>query len=106
MLPKSKDIIFVNSRVYETIEDIIAEGDKVWVFLTYTTTHTGEFHGIAPTGEMLTAKAVDMHRIVDGKIVEYWNVTNTLDWNIKLGVIDYTEKGKEFLKKFLPADYK
>ncbi len=88
----------------ETIEDIIAEGDKVWVFITYTATHTGELLGLAPTGKKLTAKAVDIHRIVDGKVVEYRNVTNTMDWNILLGVIDYTEKGKEFFKKFLPED--
>ena len=31
---------------HETIEDIIAEGDKVWVRLTYTGTHKGEFMGL------------------------------------------------------------
>ena len=34
---------------HETIEDIIAEEDKVWVRLTYTGNHTGEFFGLAPT---------------------------------------------------------
>ena len=92
------------SNYHEIIEDIIAEGDKVWVFVTYTATHTGELLGLAPTGKKLKAKAVDIHRIVDGKVLEYWNVTYTLDWNIQLGVIDYTEKGKEFFKKFLPED--
>jgi len=33
---------------HETIEDIIAEGDKVWIRLAYTGTHTGEMFGIAP----------------------------------------------------------
>ncbi|NIQ33001.1 MAG: ester cyclase, partial [Nitrososphaeria archaeon] len=32
---------------HETIEDIIAEGDKVWVRLAYTGTHKGEFMGLA-----------------------------------------------------------
>jgi predicted ester cyclase len=90
----------------ETIEDMIAEGDKVWVFLTYTATHTGDFHGLAPTGKKLVAPCVDIHRIVDGKVLEYWNVTNTLDWFIQLGVIEYTEKGKEFFMQFLPEDNK
>ncbi len=88
----------------ETIEDIVAEGDKVWVFLTYEATHTGDFHGIAPTGNKLTAPTVDIQRLVDGKILEYWNVSNTLDWFIQLGVIEYTEKGKEFFGQFLPED--
>ena len=55
---------------HETIEDIIAEGDKVWVLLTYTGTHTGEWLGLAPTGKKITSKAVDIYRIVNGKIVE------------------------------------
>jgi len=91
---------------HETIEDIIAEGDKVWVFLTYTATHTGEFHGLAPTGNKITAMAVDIHRIVNGKVVDYWNVTNALDFLEPLGVIEYTEEGKKFFKKFLPEDVK
>ncbi len=64
---------------HETIEDIIAEGDKVWVRLTYTGTHTGEFMGLAPTGEKVKGMgSVDIYRIANGKLVEYWNVRDTL----------------------------
>jgi len=35
---------------HATIEEIIAEGDKVWVRSTITGTHLGEYRGIAPTG--------------------------------------------------------
>jgi C-1 hydroxylase len=34
---------------HETIEDIVAEGDKVWVRFTATGTHVGEWLGLAPT---------------------------------------------------------
>ena len=81
---------------HEAIEDIIAEGDKVWVLLTYTATHTGEFRGLAPTGNKMTGKAVDIHRIVNGKVVEYWNVTDGLDKFKQMGAIEYTEEGKKF----------
>jgi predicted ester cyclase len=91
------------SDYHETIEDIIAEGDKVWVLLTYTAIHTGEFHGIAPTGNKLKAMAVDIHRIVNGKILEYWNVTNGLDFFKPLGVIEYTEIGKKFFKELMSS---
>ena len=64
---------------HETIEDIIAEGDKVWVRPTYTGTHKGEFGGITPTGKKITAKNVDIYRIVNGKFVEYWSVTDDLN---------------------------
>ena len=87
---------------HETIEDIIAEGDKVWVRITFTGTHTGEFMGIAPTGKKLTTEMVDIFRIVNGKLVEYRDVNNNLDYLKKLGIIEYTEKGK----KLFPEDIK
>ena len=46
---------------HETIEDIIAEGDKVWVRLAYSGTHKGEFMGLSPTGKKITSKAVDIY---------------------------------------------
>ena len=79
---------------YETVEDIIAEGDKVWVLLSYTGTHKGNFMGLSPTGKKITSKAVDIYRIVDGKLAEYWNVTNNLNIFKQVGAIEVTEKGK------------
>ena len=87
---------------HETIEDIIAEGDKVWVRLAYTGTHTGELFGIAPTGNKITATAVDIYHIVNGKLAEYWNVTDKLALLKPQGIIEYTEKGK----KLFPEDVK
>ena len=87
---------------HETIEDIIAEGDKVWVRITYTGTHTGEFRGLAPTGKKVKMTGVDIYRIVNGKLVEYWHVSDALGFFKQLGVIEYTEKGK----KFFPEDVK
>jgi len=81
---------------HETIEDIIAEGDKVWIRFTITTgTHTGEFMGLTATGKNLTAEMVDIFRVVNGKLVEYRDVTNRLEFLRQLGVIEYTEKGKQ-----------
>ena len=81
--------------LHETIEDIIAEGDKVWVRITFTGTNTGEWLGFAPTGKKVTSKNVDTYRIVNGKLAEYWNVTDASDFNKQLGIIEYTEKGKK-----------
>ena len=88
---------------HETIEDIIAEGDKVWVRYTATGTHAGEFRGLAPTGKKFTETGVLIWRIVDGKIVEKesW-VYDVLDFYKQLGVIEYTEK----VKKLFPKDVK
>ncbi|MCP8310334.1 MAG: ester cyclase [Candidatus Methylarchaceae archaeon HK01M] len=87
---------------HETIEDIIAEGDKVWVRLSYTGTHKGEFMGLPPTGKKITSKAVDIYRIVNGKLAEYWNVTDNVDIFKQIGAIEITEKGK----KLFPEDAK
>jgi C-1 hydroxylase len=81
----------------ETIEDIIAEGDKVWVRFTGTGTHKGEWLGLAPTGKKMTLKAVQIWRIVDGKVVAKDSIGDLLDVFKQLGVIEYTEKAKKFL---------
>ena len=85
--------------LHETIEDIIAEGDKVWVRITFTGTHSGEWMGMAPTGKKITTEMVDIFRIVNGKLVEYRDVNNNLDFLKKLGLIEYTEKGKQLFSQ-------
>ena len=83
------------SDFHETVEDIIAEGDKVWVRIKVTGRHTGEFLGLAPTGKKFTETSVDIFRIVNGKLVEGWSVTDELDFLKQLGLVEYTEKGKK-----------
>jgi C-1 hydroxylase len=79
---------------HETVEDIIAEGDRVWVRLSYAGTHKGEFMGLAPTGRKISSKAVDIYRIVNGKLAEYWNVTDNANIFKQIGALEITEKGK------------
>ena len=87
----------------DAIEDIIAEGDRVWVLGRVTGTHTGkwEFLGIifAPTGKKITWTAVNMFRIADGKIVERKSVRDMSDFLKQLGVFEYTEKAKKLFPK-------
>ena len=80
----------------ETIQGIIAEGDKVWVRFTGTGTHKGKWLGLAPTGKKVTFRAVQMWRIVNGKVVAKDSIGDLLDAYEQLGVIEYTEKAKEF----------
>ena len=75
--------------IYRTMEDIIADEDTVWIRVKITGTHTGEYHGIAPTGKKIVMDAVPHYRIVDGKIVEGWSVFNPLNYFKQLGVIEY-----------------
>ena len=75
-----------------TIEDMIAEGDKVATRKTYRGTHQGEFLGIPPTGRHVTVGLIDIMHIVDGKVVEHWNVGDDLSMLQQLGVLPPLEK--------------
>lgn len=55
-----------------TINDIIAEGDKVYVLSTKTGTHKGDFLGIPATGNQISAFRFALYRLEDGKIAESW----------------------------------
>jgi C-1 hydroxylase len=81
--------------VHETIKDIVAEGDKVWVLLELSGTHNGMYRRLAPTGKRITAKIVNIFHIIDDMIVEEWEVSDNLDGLIQLGVIKYTEEAKK-----------
>ena len=70
-----------------TVEDMIAEGDKVVARLTTRGTQLGTFMGIPPTGKQATVTAIDINRIEGGKSVEHWLNMDTLGLLQQLGVI-------------------
>jgi steroid delta-isomerase-like uncharacterized protein len=70
-----------------TIEDQIAEGDKVTTRWTAVGTHRGDLMGIAPTGKRVTVTGITINRIENGKIVETWNNFDALGQLQQLGVI-------------------
>ena len=70
-----------------TIDDMIAEGDRVATKKTFSGTHTGDFNGIAPTGRHVSITFVDILRLRDGKIVEHWLSMDQLSFMQQLGVI-------------------
>jgi steroid delta-isomerase-like uncharacterized protein len=53
-----------------TIEEMIAEGDKVMVRWTQSATHTSEFMGVAPTGKRVRFSGINIFRVRDAKIAE------------------------------------
>jgi steroid delta-isomerase-like uncharacterized protein len=81
--------------LHVAIEDIIAEGNKVFVRLQETGTHKGEYRGLAPTGNRLSYTVAAIWRIVEGKIVEGWIIYDRMDFLKQLGVIEPTEKVKK-----------
>ena len=70
-----------------TIDDEIAEGDKVATRWTFRGTHQDEFAGIPASGNHVTFSALNIHRIVNGKLQEAWLKADTLDYLQQLGAI-------------------
>ena len=55
---------------HHTVEDLIAEGDKVVTRFTWSGTHRGEFMGVPPTGRRVAVGGIWIHRVIGGRIVE------------------------------------
>lgn len=73
--------------IHITIEDQLAEGDKVVTRWTGSGTHQGELMGIPPTGKQVTVTGIGIDRIANGKIVEHWEIFDQLGMMQQLGVI-------------------
>ena len=70
-----------------TVEDVIAEGDKVVQRRVYQGTHKGELFGIPATGKSVNVSQITVSRVADGKFVEEWAETDFLGMLQQLGVV-------------------
>jgi steroid delta-isomerase-like uncharacterized protein len=70
-----------------TIEEIVAEGEKVAYVAVSRATHQGEFHGIAATGRPIEIEEMHVVRIVDGKIAEHRALYDTFGMMRQLGAL-------------------
>jgi predicted ester cyclase len=70
-----------------TVEDVIAEGDKVWLRLAATGTHSGPFMGSAATGHGMKSTVIDIARIVDGRLIEHWGVADRFSVAQQIGLV-------------------
>ena len=71
----------------QTIEDLVAEGDKVVNRHTFSGTQRGEMMGIPATGKQVAMSSIVVDRLVDGKIVERWVEYDAMGMMQQLGVI-------------------
>lgn len=70
-----------------TIDDTIAEGDRVAVRLTASATQTGEFMGLPASGKRYTIAEIHVFRVRDGAIVEHWHQFDQLGLLRQLGAM-------------------
>ena len=76
-----------------TINQIVADGDLVFVYNTITGTHSGEgFLGYPPTGNRIHFDTVDMFRLRDGKLCEHWDVADTRALFTQVGALKSTRE--------------
>jgi len=70
-----------------TIEDMVAEGDKVAARFTARGIHKGAFMGLPPTGKPITMTGIEIFRIENGKIAELWGEANLIGLMQQLGIL-------------------
>jgi predicted ester cyclase len=70
-----------------TIQDLIAEGDKVVGRLLVRGTNTGPFAGRPPTGKRVTFGSFRIYRLADGKVVETWAMQDRMGLMEQLGLV-------------------
>ncbi len=69
------------------IDDLVAEDDRVAYRMTVSGTHKGEFKGIAATGKKFTVSTVGEILFKDGRIVEEWEIYDTIGMMSQLGAL-------------------
>ena len=78
-----------------TIEDLVAEGDKVVYRASARGTHKGEFMGIASTGKQVTFTSIVISRIASGKFQEDWESLDGLYVLQQLGAAPATSRSNK-----------
>lgn len=69
------------------VRAIVAEGDEVWAHVVMRGTHQGEFLGVPASGRPIAVPTVDRVRVVDGRAVEHWGVSDNLQLMQQIGAI-------------------
>ena len=80
---------------HSTVEELIAEGDRVAEWWTGRGTHQGELQGIPPTGKRVEVPGSVFYRIVGGKIVEFRGQLDMLSLMQQIGAVPAPEQSEE-----------
>lgn len=70
-----------------SVEGVIAEGEQVVVLHTHTAPNTGSFMGVPPTGKTVVVNGLELYRLQDGKIVEFWRKDDDASMLMQLGIV-------------------
>jgi steroid delta-isomerase-like uncharacterized protein len=70
-----------------TVDDIMADADKVTARFTARGIHMGEFMGLPPTGKTIMMTGIEIFRVKEGKIAELWGEVNLMGLMQQLGML-------------------
>jgi predicted ester cyclase len=70
-----------------TVEDTIAEGDKVVGRNSITGTHRGDYMGLSPTGKRVVYGEIFIFRFAEGQVAEIWGVVDVVAQLRQLGAL-------------------
>ena len=92
---KVKEVVAATRRAFpdfsESVEDVVAEGDRVVTGFTASGTHHGPFRGVAPTGRRISMAEMAIFRVAGDRIVEKWGLTDHFGMFEQLGLrLSYT----------------
>ena len=68
-----------------TVDDLVAEGDRVVFRATMRGTHLGPFRGVPPTGRRIEGAVLDVVRVEGGRFAEHWGGPDLWDLLRQLG---------------------
>ena len=86
-----------------TVDEMIAEGDRVMAQWTFYGTHQGDLAGLPPTHRQVTYSGINIFRIAEGKIAEIWDISDRLWMWQQLGVLpDVKEAIAKARERMLP----
>ncbi len=74
-----------------SIEELIAEGNRVVARLSVTGTHGGAFLGVEPTGKRISVQEIDIARIENDRIAEVWAAPDVFGMLSQLGALPAEE---------------
>ena len=80
-------VLFNAFDFHFTIDDVIAEGDKVVIRWTHSGTHVGELWGMPPTGRSYRTSGIEIWRVENGKLAEHWDVVDVYGQLLQLGLL-------------------
>jgi predicted ester cyclase len=78
--------------VVSTIEELIAEGDKVVARWRSRATHQGYYMGTPPSGKQVEFTGISFYRIEEGKIAQSWSVEDQYGLMVQIGAVAHSEQ--------------